>query len=411
MPAIDDSPEQLDPLLPREARAEPLLEKAHDLIRASERLKGGLPALATGPLREVARLLQAMNSYYSNRIEGEHTRPVEIEQALAREYSSQPDQARLQRLALAHIATEQWLLDAPPALPVLYCAEGLCAIHRHLFAQLPEADRQVQMPGPAGQVLETHGVEPGQLRTRQVAEQRHLAPSPAALPGLLSRWGQVYAGVRRGEMQVVAAAAAHHRLLWIHPFADGNGRAARLHSLATLSALGLTTGLWSPLRGLARQASRYAEHLANADMPRMGDLDGRGQRSERMLIQWVDFFLDTCLDQVQFMDKMLHLGQLRERIAALLAFESKGKPSDPLLSTLQPLHYLLMQGDMPRGEFARMTGLGERTASTVLARLFKLGLLASDTPKGPVRFKVPLHALRFLLPALWPEAEADVLMG
>lgn len=74
-----------------------------------------------------------------------------------------------------------------------------------------------------------------------------------------------------------------------------------------------------------------------------------------------------------------------------------------------PLHYLLMHGDMPRVEFARMTGLGERTASTVLARLFKLGLLASDTPKGPVRFKVPLHALRFLLPALWPEA--DVLMG
>jgi len=32
-------------------------------------------------------------------------------------------------------------------------------------------------------------------------------------------------------------------------------------------------------------------------------------------------------------------------------------------------------------------------------------------PKGPVRFKVPLHALRFLLPALWPQAEADVLVG
>jgi hypothetical protein len=56
-----------------------------------------------------------------------------------------------------------------------------------------------------------------------------------------------------------------------------------------------------------------------------------------------------------------------------------------------PLHYLLMHGDMPRGEFARMTGLGERTASTVLARLFKLGLLASDTPKGPDGHPKLLH--------------------
>ena len=40
-----------------------------------------------------------------------------------------------------------------------------------------------------------------------------------------------------------------------------------------------------------------------------------------------------------------------------------------------------------------MTGLSERTVSNVLARLFKLGLLASDTPKGPVQFRVPLPAL------------------
>ena len=30
-----------------------------------------------------------------------------------------------------------------------------------------------------------------------------------------------------------------------------------------------------------------------------------------------------------------------------------------------------------------------------------------DTPQGKVRFGLPLHALRFYFPALWPEAEAD----
>ncbi len=34
-------------------------------------------------------------------------------------------------------------------------------------------------------------------------------------------------------------------------------------------------------------------------------------------------------------------------------------------------------------------------------------LLKSDTPQDKLRFGLPLHALRFYFPALWPEAEAD----
>jgi hypothetical protein len=55
-----------------------------------------------------------------------------------------------------------------------------------------------------------------------------------------------------------------------------------------------------------------------------------------------------------------------------------------------------------------MTGLVERTAVSLLTALLKRGLLKSDTPQGKVRFAIPLHALRFCFPALWPEAEADV---
>jgi hypothetical protein len=43
--------------------------------------------------------------------------------------------------------------------------------------------------------------------------------------------------------------------------------------------------------------------------------------------------------------------------------------------------------------------------------LVKRGLLKSDTPQGKLRFGIPLHALRFYFPALWPEAEADVHDG
>lgn len=68
-----------------------------------------------------------------------------------------------------------------------------------------------------------------------------------------------------------------------------------------LSALDCTGGLWSPLRGFARNTERYFALLADADVPRRGDLDGRGNLSQQALVAWIDHVLDVCLDQVEFM--------------------------------------------------------------------------------------------------------------
>ncbi len=122
---------------------------------------------------------------------------------------------------------------------------------------------------------------------------------------------------------LVAMAASHQRLGWVHPFIDGNGRVMRLHSHMLLSALGYTGGLWSPLRGFARSVDRYYALLAAADEPRRGDLDGRGNLSEAALVEWIRYVLETCLDQVQFMRRMLGVDNIDQRIAACLAFEEQ----------------------------------------------------------------------------------------
>jgi len=51
-----------------------------------------------------------------------------------------------------------------------------------------------------------------------------------------------------------------------------------------------------------------------------------------------------------------------------------------------------------------MTGLGERTARSLLSRLLETGLVMSDGHKSPVQFAFPLDSLQFLLPNLYPEA-------
>lgn len=391
-----DAPHQFEPLLPSPQKQEPLLAKAHDLARSATQL-AGLPIAPA-----LRGLLRGMNSYYTNRIEGQHTRPLEIEQALASNFSGNKELAARQRLALAHIEAEasvELRYAGEAGGRSLYSKAAVCDLHRELFSRLPVDD----LVTPEGEPI-----VPGALRNREVQVGQHVAPAHGSLPALLGRWGEVYGGIRRGEAALLALAAAHHRLGWIHPFVDGNGRVMRLHTHAVLSALGYTNGLWSPLRGFARSVDQYYARLAEADMPRKGDLDGRGNLSEQGLVAWIDYVLDVCLDQVRFMSGLLDIAAMERRIAACLAFEAESLRSGVRRESLRPLHYLLLTGgELERGEFKAMTGLGVRTAGSALAALLERGLLKSDTPQGKVRFGLPLHALRFYFPALWPEAEAD----
>lgn len=396
MVALYDAPHEFEPLLPAPARLEALLAKAHDLSRNATALTGR----PSPP--ELRALLRAMNSYYTNRIEGQHTRPYELEQALRKDFSGDAKLAARQRLALAHIDSEAELetrYAGDAGARALFSAPAIQDIHRDLFERLPTTDLQTD----AGVAL-----TPGQWRSQAVSVGRHLAPAADSLPGFIARWSSFYGGVRRGEATLVAAAAAHQRLGWMHPFIDGNGRVMRLHTHLVLHALGCTGGLWSPLRGFARSVDRYYALLAAADEPRRGDLDGRGNLSEQALVDWIDYVLDTCLDQVRFMTATLDLTTMEPRIGACLSFEERTLKSGVRLEALRALHYLFLSGsDIERGEFKRMTGLGERTAVKLLSALLRRNLLRSDTPQGKVRFGVPLHALRFYFPALWPEAEAD----
>lgn len=395
-----DQPSQMEPLLPGAFKIAPLLERASDLIRNADRLAGWS---AAGTLPGLRQLLRSMNSYYSNKIEGQHTLPLEIEQALRNDYAKDADKARRQRLALAHMATElqleslcsQWHHER------VWRPQTIGEIHQDLFARLPLTDR-VQRTGN-----KTITLEPGQWRQSEVSVGRHAAPAAKSLFDFLAHWSQTYGQARRGEMQVVAMAASHHRLAWIHPFLDGNGRVARLHSHLVLSHMGLTNGLWSPLRGFARSQDAYYAQLAAADEPRAGDLDGRGNLTEAGLLTWIHYVIETCIDQVGFMTQLLSLEGMKDRIAACLNYEEQVVKQGVRTEALRALHYLFStQTDLDRADFKAMLGLGDRLATAQVSALLARGLLLTDSPYGKLRFGVPQHALRFYFPHLWPEAEA-----
>lgn len=394
---------KIQPLYPEERMLEPLKELASQLVADCHRLGGQ----AGEPLvRALRPKLRAMNSYYTNKIEGQHTEPAAIERALRKQFDADAALAKKQRLAIAHMEVEQELeKKVAGATPKnLFDAAFVQEIHGRLYRKLPEADCVTDQGKP---------IVPGEFRRDDVTAGRHVAPPWKDVDGLMQAWAERYRGMAGTEALLVGVSCSHHRLAWIHPFIDGNGRAARLHAHAVLDAMGLTHGLWSPMRGLARTQERYYARLSSADLPRRNDLDGRGPLSQEELVEFARYFLEICVDQVRFMCERLDLASLKDRLRALL-IHLEGKPwkigsekSIVKLDALEPLHYVAMAGPLERARFIAMTGLGERTSRRILASLLDYGVLTAETTRAQVEFAVPLRSLRFLFPNLWPEAETD----
>lgn len=384
-----DSPHQFTPLLP-ERDLEALQDRIAELVAKSLRLSGRAHPTTRETLRELVR---SMNSYYSNRIEGQSTHPRNIDAALRKNFSDNPDVARFQRIAIAHIEAEKELESLVEAGEAALTSSFALKAHAALYGRL-EADDRVSPDGRT--------VEPGQVRTEDVDVGAHVPPTAASLPAFLARFDEVYGRAPKiGERSLLPIASAHHRMAWIHPFLDGNGRAVRLQTHSALWPM--TCGLWSVNRGLARNRDMYDARLAEADALRQGDLDGRGNLSEKALRQWCAFLLEICEDQVDFLSRMLDLDDMRGRISALITLRSE-QDKDIRREAIVPMYCLFAAGPLARGEFAQMTGLGERVARSMLSRLLATGLVVSDGPYAPVRFAAPLDALLILFPGLYPEA-------
>jgi len=169
-----------------------------------------------------------------------------------------------------------------------YHLETICWIHREFCSRLPDELLWVVNPDSGKKIK----VVPGMLRDGEVQVGRHLAPLADSLPLFLNRFTEAYAPEKLSKLrQIIAVAASHHRLLWIHPFYDGNGRVTRLFSHAYLRHIGIGNSLWSISRGLARRVEDYKSLLMQADEPRRGDLDGRGSLTAAGLLIFCTFFL------------------------------------------------------------------------------------------------------------------------
>ncbi|WP_025770980.1 Fic family protein [Thioalkalivibrio sp. HK1] len=374
----------------------PLNDMALELATASARFVGSLPASIADAL---ADLIRSMNCYYSNLIEGHHTHPIDIERALNDDYSDDPKKRDLQLEAKAHITVQRWIdeggLSESPTSP-----EMIREIHRRFYQAVPldlfSYDLLfVEMPSTGERIP----VVPGEIRRRDVKVNHHVAVTPGSIPRFLGRLHDAYRHAGRIE-SILAAGCAHHRLLWVHPFLDGNGRVARLMSYAMLRQALDTKGLWSVARGLAKNEAEYKSHLAACDQPRRGDHDGRGALSEAALADFTAFFLETCIDQIAFMQDLMKIDRLQDRI--LIWAEEEIRSKNLPTGSDRVLRAVSMQGSIPRAEVPSILGATQRTARRVTSALLEIGALRSTSTRAPLQLAFPAKLAERWMPGLFP---------
>jgi Fic family protein len=381
-------PSLLEPMRPNRSRH--LEDLAIDLATKTGALTQGLHPIV---VQSLGTLVRSMNCYYSNLIEGHRTMPRDIERALVQDFSSDLAQRNLQLEAKAHIEV-QTLLDLNPTWQTLdvVSPEFIQRLHREFYQRLPEELWQ----------LESMNIVPGEFRSVNVQVGQHVPPPPDTVPTFLQRFAQAYQPDKLSKVdQILAMAAAHHRFVWIHPFLDGNGRVVRLFSHGYLQRIGMGNSLWSISRGLARRVQDYRSHLAQADQQRRNDYDGRGNLSMAGLTSFCEFFLETCIDQIDFMTQLLEPSRLLQRIEADVAIAIREHTLLP--GSFALLQAAFLEGEIARGKAALVTGYQDRQARSVLKRLLEQGLLVSDSVKGPVRLGFPTVAAEKWLPRLWAD--------
>lgn len=364
----------LEPLAPSPTYPADVLELADSLPFLAGQLAGKVSPETT---KRLGKLMLLTNSYYSNLIEGQYTEPAELSTRIKRRAAKE-----LGLLAVEHIeaqgALERRMTQLGSAINWgdMFSPHLLKSIHRRLFKGAREDDLRLS---------DDRLMTPGQLREesqQNVTVGDHFAPAWESVMPMVLRLQQVYGGMSDSRSCLLASLAYHHRLAYVHPFEDGNGRVVRMITHLQLAKIGIASPLWSISRGLARKQSEYYGRLKAADQPRRGDLDGRGQLTQAGLIEFVRFMLGVCKDQMEYTRDALHMPTLRDRLETIVRFERRFTDAGVKPEAARALHLLIIQGEVTRADFKVYLGLHDKTAANQLKELIQLGVVEAPSPKS-----------------------------
>jgi len=198
--------------------------------------------------------------------------------------------------------------------------------------------------------------------------------------------------------RIVAMLAHHFQLLQTQAFPEAKGAVARVIIHQHLAQLGLYPHLWSLTRGLARRHEEY-QALAPTHRTQVRERTDSVQTSGKSPLSFMEFMLEVCLGEVDYMTAALNRRQLREAVIHVLKTNTRLTEAGIRAGTAPAFFALLIQGTLPRSEFEAFTGLQPQAANAQLSRLINVGIAVSSSSNlQTVQVGLPLWFAKDIFP-------------
>jgi Fic family protein len=309
---------------------------------------------------EMRRIAEAESVHYSNKLENNDLPLIDAQRAVGGELT--PD-ARA-KIELVNYVRALRLIDELHAERALsYTSDVLLLVHRTLTQGLggskPGFERRHEGAWRDGVAV---------VADRISGKVFHEGEPAELVPGYMD-WLCEWLSKNRRQRETypvpVLAGVAHWAVTWIHPFADGNGRMARLLTgMILLREDFMERRVFSLERHYARNKDAYLAALRTV------------RRHDKDLGPWLEYFLDGLANEYE---------RIAERVETLTRISAHVRAGTELnVRQEQALTELVMarRSRFTRAEYQQIADIGLSAAKEDLAEMVQAGVLRINR-RGP----------------------------
>jgi len=153
----------------------------------------------------------------------------------------------------------------------------------------------------------------------KIAKSAHKPPEHVQINDYMDELFHFINQKHSSKYDLLKAAIAHHRFVWIHPFGNGNGRTVRLFTYTMLVKLGFNVNLGriiNPTAVFCNDRDLYYHFLSRAD-----------SGTKKGILEWCEYVLSGLKTEIEKIDKLLNYDYLNKNIlnSALLYSKNNGQ--------------------------------------------------------------------------------------
>jgi Fic family protein len=240
---------------------------------------------------QLKHIFHTLESIGSARIEGNNTTIAEyIETKLTESKKVPPGIKEIQNIEKAMAFIEDYVKDY--------------SINRAFISEMHKMIVGGLQPPPDGEGDHT----PGEYRKTnlKINKSTHKPPDWLKVEDYMNELLDFVNKEDAKKFDLLKAAIAHHRFVWIHPFGNGNGRTVRLFTYAMLVKTGFNVNVGriiNPTAVFCSNRNDYYSHLAKAD-----------SGTDAGILDWSEYVLKGLKEEIEKIDRLTDYDFLRKEI-------------------------------------------------------------------------------------------------